>query len=181
LTATDPGYLAEQGIFGGPGLQGRTNLHWVAVYNPPAGYVALYTNGVLAGVNGGVTVPLSSTVNALNYIGKSLYNGDPYPNLNVDEFRIYKGALHADEIALTDALGPNFVLNPTVNTTITGANIVASWPTNYTTVGFKLYSSTSLNPGVAWTPVAGTPTTVGANSQLSVPETGTAQFFRLAK
>jgi hypothetical protein len=181
LTATDPGYVLEQGIFAGPGLQGRTNLHWVAVYNPPAGYVALYTNGVLAGINSGVTTPLSSTVNVLNYIGKSLYNGDPYPNLSVDEFRIYKGALHADEVALTDALGPNLVLNPSVTTAVVGNSLVASWPTNYSNVGFKLYSSTSLNPGAVWTAVGGSPTTVGTNSQQTVLTTGTAQFLRLAK
>jgi hypothetical protein len=181
VTATDPGYLAEQGIFAGPGLQGRTNLHWVAVYNPPAGYIALYTNGVLAGINSSVTDPLSSTVNVLNYIGRSLYNGDPYPNLNIDEFRIYNGVLHSDEIALTDALGPNFVLNPTVATVMSGNNIIASWPTNYTSVGFKLYSSTSLAPGAAWNQVSGSPTTVGSNSQQTVPATGSTQFFRLAK
>lgn len=181
ITATDPGYLAEQGIFGGPGLQGRTNLHWVAVYDPPAGYISLYTNGILAGVNPSVTTPLSSTVNVLNYIGRSLYNGDPYPNLNIDEFRIYKGVLHADEIALTDALGPNLVLNPTVSIATNGANLVVSWPTNYSNVGFKLTSSTSLTPGAAWNLVGGSPTTVGSNSQQNVSITGSAQFFRLSK
>jgi hypothetical protein len=179
ITGADPGYTAEQGVFGGPGLNGRTNLHWTAVYDPPAGYIALYTNGVLAGINATVTTPLSAITCVSNYIGRSLYNGDPWPNLSVDEFRIYSGVLHADDIALTDQLGPNLTLNPIVTATASGNSITFSWATNYTGLGYTLYAAPSLVS--SWSPAAGTPTTVGANTQQTVPRTGPAQFFRLRR
>jgi hypothetical protein len=179
VTGADPGYTAEQGIFAGPSLGGRTNLHWTAVYDPPAGYIALYTNGILAGINASVTTPLSATESVLNYIGRSLYKGDPYPNLSVDEFRIYRGVLHADEVALTDTLGPSFVLNPTVTAAISGNSIILSWPTNYTGLGFTLLSAPSLVS--SWSPAGGTTSTVGANTQQTVPRSGPAQFFRLSR
>ena len=60
ITAADPGYTGEQNASGAGDLSYRTNLHFVAIYDPPAGYLALYTNGVLAAVNTSVTVPMSS-------------------------------------------------------------------------------------------------------------------------
>lgn len=86
-----------------------TNLHVTAVFNPPQGSLSLYTNGVLVAQNTSVTIPLSSVNDLFSYIGRSLYN-DPYIDVNLDEFRIYNGALQADDIAASDALGPNQVL-----------------------------------------------------------------------
>ena len=74
ITASDPGYTGEQQAVGAGDLSYRTNLHFVAVYNPPAGYLALYTNGVLAAINSNVTIPMSSVNDVLCYIGRSLYN-----------------------------------------------------------------------------------------------------------
>ena len=83
-------------------------MHVTAVFNPPLGCVALYTNGVLAGINRNVTTPLSSVQDVYNYIGRSLYAPDPYADISLDEFRVYDGALSADEITETQAtLGPD--------------------------------------------------------------------------
>ena len=91
ITAVNPGYLGEQGTAGGrPSLPLNTPIHFTAVYDPPAGYIALYTNGVLVSVNGAVTDPLSVVSPVKAYIGRSLYFGDPYASLTLDEFRIYK-------------------------------------------------------------------------------------------
>ncbi|MBU6411752.1 MAG: DUF1080 domain-containing protein, partial [Verrucomicrobia bacterium] len=107
ITAADPGYDGEQNAAGAGDLSYHTNLHFVAVYDPPARYLALYTNGALAALNNAVTTSMSSVTDVLNYVGRSLYNVDPYPDLVLDEFRIYSGALQPNEIAATQALGPD--------------------------------------------------------------------------
>ena len=48
ITGSDPGYTGEQNANSGADWSGWTNLHIVAIYNPPANQVVLYTNGVLA-------------------------------------------------------------------------------------------------------------------------------------
>jgi hypothetical protein len=103
ITATT--YYGEQGITTG-GWSGQTNLHIVAVFEPPAGYVSLYTNGVLAGIDNAVTTPLSAVNDADSFIGRSLYSGDSYLPGSLSEFRIYNGALSAPQIALDAATGP---------------------------------------------------------------------------
>ena len=59
----------------------------------------LYVDGVPVGTNSAMTLKPSSLGNTtLNNIGKSQY-ADPYLNAQVDEFRIYSGALSAGEVA----------------------------------------------------------------------------------
>ena len=90
ITGADPGWEGEQNASSGVNWSGLTNVQIVAVYNPPADSLALYTNGVLAGVNSDVTTPLSVVNDVYSYIGRSLYTTDPYAALDVAEFRIYK-------------------------------------------------------------------------------------------
>jgi hypothetical protein len=92
ISGVDPGYNGEQNATCS-GWSGKNNLHVVAVFNPPLGYLAVYTNGVLAGVNNAETIAFSSVNDAYNYIGRSLYTADPYAPIKVDEFRIWSGAL----------------------------------------------------------------------------------------
>ncbi len=112
ITGVDPGYTGEQGIGGAGDLSGQT-VHLTAVFNSPAGYDALYTNGVLVSENKTVTTPLSAVTSVLNYIGKSLYNGDPSLSANGDvdlnEFRIWNGALNSLQVAGCDVAGPDTV------------------------------------------------------------------------
>lgn len=180
ITAADPGYTGEQNASGAGDLSYRTNLHFVAIYDPPAGYLALYTNGVLAAVNTSVTVPMSSVNDVLNYIGRSLYNADPYPDMILDEFRIYNGALTTNEMAATQALGPNQLLSqasPTTYVGLAGTNVTLFWP--LAAAGFTVMSCTNLASGV-WTPFTGaTPQIAGNQWQLAVPIFSGTEFFRL--
>lgn len=180
ITAADPGYTGEQNAGPIGDLSHSTNLHIVAIYDPPAGYLALYTNGALAALNTSVTVPMSSVNDALSYIGRSLYNSDPYPDMVLDEFRLYNGALSTNEIAATQFLGPNQPLSatsPTVHVSATGANVTLSWPLS--AAGFTVMSRSNLASGI-WTPFSGaTQQIVGNEWQLAVPITSGAGFFRL--
>jgi hypothetical protein len=105
ISNADPGYDDEQNAACG-GWSGRTGLHVVAVFNPPAGYLAIYTNGILAGVNNSETIPLSSVSDVDSYLGRSLYTSDPYAPLKVEEFRIWKGALNGLQAAADYLAGP---------------------------------------------------------------------------
>ncbi len=112
ISGVDPGYDGEQ-IAAGSGWSGLKNVHVVAIYNPPAHTLAVYTNGALAGINTAETVSLGSVNDVHSYVGRSLYNADPYAPLNVDEFRIYNGALSAQRVALDAASGPGQIItNP---------------------------------------------------------------------
>jgi len=180
ITAADPGYTGEQNATGAGDLSYHTNLHFVAVYNPPGGTLALYTNGAQVALNSSVTVPMSSVSDTLNYIGRSLYNVDPYPDLSLDEFRIYNGALSPNEIAATQIMGPNQLLNigsPIINASLSGGSLTLSWP--LASASFTLMSRTNLASGV-WAPVSSpAPQIVGSQWQVTMPITGNAQFFRL--
>ncbi len=106
ITGADPGWQGEQNAGSGVNWSGQTNIHIVAIYNPPANSLVLYTNGVLAAINNGITTPLSAVNDVYSYIGRSLYSADPYTPLNVSEFRIYDGAMGAQQVALNAASGP---------------------------------------------------------------------------
>jgi len=192
--AGDPGYADEQDatlplaatiVDGVTNYQTLGNSEIAVVYQPYAGYVALYTNGVLAAINNNVSNPLAATLGAdpLNYLGQSLYGSDPFLNASIDEFRIYNGPLTAAQIATDYALGPNQLPgnNPNVKLTAvaSGGNLVISWPTSSALV--NLMSSPTLGAGASWTSVGITPATVGSNYQVTVPISSStpAQFFRL--
>jgi hypothetical protein len=178
ITASD--YTGEQNANCGVDFSFHTNFHFVAVFNPPAGYIAFYTNGVLAAINNSVTVPLSAVNDVFNYIGRSLYTADPYLDFSLDEFRIYGGALQTNEIAATQALGPGQLLSnasPLVGTSVSDDNLILSWP--LASAGFTLMSRTNLVIG-DWTAVTSpAPQIVGSQWQVTIPLSGDAQYYRL--
>ena len=180
ITGADPGYTGEQNAGSIGDLSSSTNLHLVAVYNPPAGYLALYTNGVLAAINNTVTTPMSSVNDLLSYIGRSLYNADPYPDLILDEFRIFDGALTANDIAATQILGPNQPLSqasPTLNVSVAGNRLTLSWP--LVSEDFTVMSSTNL-VSRNWSPVSSAALQIVGNQwEITVSISNTTQFFRL--
>jgi len=162
------------------------NVHVVAVYHPYAGYVALYTNGVLAAINTGVTHPLASTLGSdpLNYLGVSLYASDPFLNATINEFRIYNGPLSAGQIAADHALGPDQLIGSgtTVSLSVkhTSNSIIITWPTSSALV--DLMGSPVLGPSANWTAVnLSSLTVVGGNYQVTIPANGSANYFRLQK
>lgn len=179
-------------------LDGVANAHVVAVYYPLAGYIALYTNGVLAAAtaNNQVRPVLYQSiynVSSVNYvlgaappnnlIGASLYPGDPLLNASIDEFRIYNGPLTAAQISADHALGPNQLIGSNTSVSLTaavsGSNLVLTWPTNSALV--TLTSSSNLGSGGAWPAVNQPLTIAGGKYQVTVPVAGAAQYFRLEK
>lgn len=182
-------------------LDNQTNVQIVAVYHPYAGTEALYINGVQVANTSmfndmidpvaylGPTFTNASILNFTlgsdpnNYIGQSLYATDPGMLASVDEFRIYNTALTPGQIAADHALGPNQLIGTSTTVRLTasmsGGNIVLKWPTTSALV--SVMTSSSLGAGAVWTPAAGTliTTDAGSNYQMTVPASGTAQFFRL--
>jgi Bacterial Ig-like domain (group 2) len=209
-----PGSAGERDAVLAGVLDNQTNVHIVVVYRPSAGYEAFYTNGVLAATismfnilidpvalispaftnHSVLNYQLANDPNPpgpdglgpdpLNYIGQSLYTGDPGLLANIDEFRIYKNALTPAQIAADFALGPNQLLGTSTSVSLTasvsGGNVVLKWPT--TSALITLLSSPALGNGAVWTPVStanGALAVAGGNYQVTVPDTGSAQFFRL--
>ncbi|RYX86397.1 hypothetical protein EON83_01635 [bacterium] len=95
-TSTVYGYN-EQGIDGNIPLP--TN-QWVHVAVTLSGRVGtLYVNGVAVGANPAMDFPPFQIGNTnQNWIGRSQYPNDPYLNGKVDDFRIYDGALSAEQV-----------------------------------------------------------------------------------
>jgi alpha-L-arabinofuranosidase len=181
IAITDGTWSGEQNASGAGDLSFRTNLHLTAVFNPPASRVAFYTNGVLAALNTNVTAALSSVNDIYCYLAKSLYSGDPYPDLILDEFRIYNGALSPQEITASQALGPDVLLSttgPALTVVLADKNLTLSWPA--ASAGFGLETRTNLVSG-AWAPVAVPPQLGGSSWQVTVPVTGNEQYFRLQR
>ena len=174
-------YNSEQGTTEQDGsLAMNTPIHFVAVYDPPAGYIAVYTNGVLQSVNSSVTTPLSAVSPLAAFIGQSLYNGDPYASSSLDEFRIYNGVMSPADVAASQLLGPDQVLttNVAISAAASAGNLTLSWPAAAS--GFTLQSRASLTSG-SWTAVTPAAALVGNQWQVTVPRTSGTQFFRLVR
>ena len=107
ITGTDPGYNAEQQARIASTLDNQSNVLVTTVFNPPANFIGLYLNGVLVASNTAVTTTFASVNNKFSYLGKSLYNVDPYLAATINEFRIYNGALTNSQIAIDAAAGPD--------------------------------------------------------------------------
>lgn len=182
IAITDGGFGAEQNASGAGDLSFKTNLHFTAVFNPPAGYLALYTNGTLAAINSSITVPMGAVSNAYSFIARSLFSGDPYPNMALDEFRIYSGALQSDEIFATQQLGAEQILatnQPPLTPAVVGNNLNLSWPLE--AAGFALFVRTNLTLG-AWEQISSpAPQFSGGQWHVMVPVASGSSFYRLQK
>ena len=96
---------------------GTTNVHYVVVISASLGKVDFYINGELRdslswiGKDRGLTIPLvvSKINNVESYLGHSIQtNGAPPANsiANIDEFRIWNGAMDAAQVKASDLAGP---------------------------------------------------------------------------
>lgn len=151
-------------------------LHITCVYGN--GFIGIYTNGVLESSSSSNLGRMDEIGNSFSWIGRSPYPADPYMNCSVDEFRIYRGGLAPDEIKALNVLGPNELLTTVapVTATVDGANTILSWPV--AAAGFSVQSSTALGSG-NWVTLTNAPTLVGNNWQVTIPNSSSAQFFRL--
>ncbi|HXT10828.1 MAG TPA: LamG-like jellyroll fold domain-containing protein [Candidatus Angelobacter sp.] len=196
-----PGTNGERDAVSPGVLDGQSNLHIVTVYHPYAGTEALYINGTNVATMSmfnnmidpvaylGPTYSNRSILNFTladdqdNYIGQALYTAYPGILANVDEFRIYNTALTPGQIAADHALGPNTLMGTStavsMNVSMSGGNLVIKWPTTSALV--NLMSSPTLGAGAVWTPVnTSALTTDGSgNYQITIPASGTTQFYRL--
>ena len=182
ISDSDNANVDYQYIDLGPGssLDGGTNVHITAVFNPPAGYVAIYLNGVLAGANYNVTIPMSGVQAVRNIIGADNWP-DPGMQGSIDEFRIYNGALTANEIAATQVLGPNQLLSassPALSASASSGGLTLSWPV--ASAGYTVLTTTNLAAG-NWMAAVVPPQIVGGQWQVVLPITGNVQFYRLQK
>ncbi|HWD20454.1 MAG TPA: LamG-like jellyroll fold domain-containing protein [Verrucomicrobiae bacterium] len=90
-----------------PGALDLQTVHVTAVVDPTTGVQAVYTNGALVGFSTTAVSPLNLVATNVSYIGRSLWNADPAPIFNMNEFRIYNGALTPAQIAVANQSGPD--------------------------------------------------------------------------
>lgn len=157
----------------------------VAVLDAPNNQMAIYANGALVTSGTMNNKRLSGLRDVKCWIGRSLYAADAGLNGTIDEFRIYYGALSAADIAANYAAGPEtvrtsllLVPKPTLSIGVVGNQAVISWPV--WAADFTLVSSPVL-PATSWTPVSGTLITNETEIRMTVPITGTQQYFRLKR
>ena len=164
-----------------PGVLENQSVHVACVYDPAAGFMGIYTNGVLELSNANARVPLSGVGAQFSYIGRSLFAADAYLNATIDEFRIYEGRLYPDEIATTHALGPDQLPGAaaTLSVRLDGANVRISWPAS--AGAYTVETTAVLGPGANWTAVADVPTTVGDRLEVPLPTGGKAGYYRLRR
>jgi hypothetical protein len=162
-------------------IRGLTNVHVVVVFNPPAGYLACYTNGVLAASDNGITISMAGVWGTLNKIGADLWP-DPGMQGSVSEFRIYNGVLSPNDVAATQVLGSSQTLASVVSlsASVSGGNVVLSWPV--AGGSYALQYKSSLTPGGTWTTISSPAAQIaGSQWQVTVPKTGGSEFYRLAR
>ncbi|MBN2685536.1 MAG: lamin tail domain-containing protein [Pontiellaceae bacterium] len=83
--------------------------HIVWSYDYDSTTVQLYVDGVQVASNTGVTIaPADLGITMQNWLGRSQWP-DPYFYGSIDEFRIYDGALSAEEVAESYSAGPDVV------------------------------------------------------------------------
>jgi hypothetical protein len=94
-------------------LLGLTNVH-ITVVVDPVNTNAYYYNGIsVVSTLHGAPPSLSEMNSTFNLIGRSLYDADPTLNGTIHEFRVYKGVLTHQQVALNDAAGPgSYVTSP---------------------------------------------------------------------
>jgi uncharacterized repeat protein (TIGR02543 family) len=73
----------------------------------------------------------------------------------------------------------SLVSPPTLNITLSGDNVVLSWPTNGT-AGFALESASNCTHPIVWT-AEGAPTVVGNENRFTNSLTGNTRYYRLNK
>ena len=167
------------------GLLGTTGNHVTLIADPANNVLCFYNGASLASTlnfNGAGAVPSLAGINGVNnWIGASFYSIDPYFAGTIHEFRIYKGVLPVQAIALNDAVGPDQYIelsaNPTLSASFSGGNIVLSWPAS--NFGFSVQSRPDLSTGTIWTTLPDVPALVGTNWEVSLPAPETPQFYQL--
>jgi hypothetical protein len=160
-------------------LDGFSGQQVVAVLDLNNSYEALYLNGALVGERNDVPFDQTAIHNIHSYIGRSAYSADPMMVGAVNEVRVYQGRMTAPQAAASWSLGPNMtLLDVKLGFQLGPGALTLSWPTN--AAAFTLQAAAQAGPGAVWLPVPGSPQTVGASLQITLPLTNSARFFRLS-
>lgn len=162
-----------------PGLGGKY-VHVDCIYSQALGTAMIYTNGILE-----ATVALSTSLTNVSTnsaaLGRSPWNGDPWLNGAIDEFRIYNGILQPADISAAQIVGPNVLLTTNVALGIlqgSGA-LKLTWPVAAS--GFVVESSPSVGENAVWSVVTNAVSISGNSDQLLLPTTNATMFFRLRR
>jgi hypothetical protein len=133
--------------------------------------VSLYFN---AGV---MTAKLKDLTSGATYTGSHVF-GDLVPIVNGASayvgFTAGTGGLHA--IQTVSNFQFSYSTPPVLSVASSSGTAVITWPVSVSTL-FQLQKSTTITG--PYTSVGTSPTIVNGNNQITVPETGTSQFFRL--
>jgi uncharacterized repeat protein (TIGR03803 family) len=149
------------GTAAGGGISGSGTVF--ALHIDGSGFTNLYTFSATAGSPG-------RNNDGANPHGKLLLTGDTLFGTTAGGGTSGNGTVFS--INLSSASSPQLTITPA------GANVVLSWPTNFT--GFTLQSTTHLSsPG--WTTTFPAPVVVNGQYMVTNPISGTQQFYRLAQ
>jgi hypothetical protein len=179
VSFTTPGFQHSQLV--APTLTTGVKHHLVWTYNSASTTTELFVDGVLANYNTELTLTFAGFHDAPNcWLSQSQFNDSQY-NGTIDEFRIYDGALTAQQIAFNHTIGPDLMATP-VQLSASAANgqITVSWPVAGSG-GYSLQSASSIKPPSPWGAVGITPTVVNGRNLVTLPATNSARFFRLIK
>ena len=158
-------------------LDNRT-VHVVCVFDPAAGVVSTYTNGVLQVTQPANLPPLTGVNGTWGFIGRSLFSADGWLDGDIDEFRLYDGRLTPDEVAANFAAGPDALALPLL---LTLSNEESAFELAWAShgIGFALESAAAVNGD--WQPVGGQPTLVNDEWRVNLPVAPDSQYFRLKR
>ena len=171
--------VLEWPVNGRPAAGQKAHIVWTTDGSAQTG--RLYVNGNLVGQNNSMSLTPAAIGRTLNdWIGKSQFATDPYFKGTIDDFRIYEGALTAQQIQTNYLVGPNVVpvLPSLLQASMVSTNLLVSWPVS--AVGFVVQSSSVLGAGAAWTNVGLISTqTNGLNLINLSPTSSASMFYRL--
>jgi hypothetical protein len=124
---TISGSVAEQRVIWSTKPATGARTHIVLTTDSGTQIGSLYVNGALVASSPGITLtPSDISPTSNDWLGRSQFGGDPYWTGEIDEFRIYAGALSANEVTTNYLAGPDKILS--------GPVIFVSQPQNRTNV-----------------------------------------------
>lgn len=78
ISDANPGYNREEMVAYPFTVDDGSPYHLAAVIDPTRGWAAIYVNGILESFTQNITIPLSAVAPDVAYLGRSVYNPDPY-------------------------------------------------------------------------------------------------------
>lgn len=177
----DPRTANEPTVLNAATPAAGSDHHLVVAYDYTGNQVVMYLNGAPIATGGSVT-PLNLLHDVNNWLGRSQWPDSMFPG-TYNEFRIWEGALTADQVAACYAAGPDTLpsveTEPTLAVSTAAGNVVIAWPATST---YLLESATALGPAATWSAVDTSGAVVeGGQRKLTVTPSQAATFYRMKK